>query len=311
MFQPLISIIVPVYNGKKYIEKTVETFIAQTYENFELLLINDGSTDDSLLIIEGLAKKDKRIRVLDKPNGGIAHARNFGINLSQGEFVAFCDQDDFWLPTKLEKQVPLLEQSKVGLVYSWAMKEFTHPVNNRITVEKHNGRNQVFKSLVLENLIPTCSVIVRKSLLEQVGFFDEQKDLMGVDDWNLWLRLSLITEFDFVEEALSIHVFHGSNYSSNNAIMHKAELVCLIELRKFVEKNQILLKEDWPLIERKINLRYFKDYLYEGSYDLAAKALIDVHTSESNYKLLTKAYMLKATPNFALRWLQKIKRMTK
>ncbi|MBL4680755.1 MAG: glycosyltransferase family 2 protein [Pseudomonadales bacterium] len=308
MSQPLVSIIVPVYNGIKYVSGTLDTLLNQTLESFEVLLINDGSTDASLEFIRQLSKKDIRIRVLDKKNGGIANARNFGIEHAKGKFIAFCDQDDFWLPTKLAKQIFLFENKDIGLVYSLIFKEFTYPVYKKIVVKRNNNRGDVFHSLLSENLIPTCSVIVRKNMFEKSGLFNEKKELMGVDDWNVWLRLSLLTKFDFVEEPLAIHVFHNANYSSNNEVMHKAELVCLTELKSFILEKNIELDIDWRMIERKMNIRYSKDYINEGSFNLAEKALFQAYLLKPNLILIIKAYFLMIIPNQILSFLQKIKR---
>jgi glycosyltransferase involved in cell wall biosynthesis len=308
MSQPLVSIIVPVYNGTKYLESTVKTLMGQSYENFELLLINDGSTDNSNALIVKLASTDNRIKPLNKVNGGIANARNYGIKHAKGEFVAFCDQDDFWLPNKLSEQVPLFENKRVGLVYSFSMKEYAFPTKQVITIRKDNGRGKVFSSLVAENLIPTCTVVVRKSIFEQVGFFNEKKSLMGVDDWDLWLRFSLVTEIDFVEEPLAIHVFHGDNYSSNHAAMHLAELVCLNELNVFINDRKIKTNEDWILIERNVHLRYYKDYMNDGLFNLAKQALSDASALSFNRSVFVKLCILTVTPNKILTGLQKIKR---
>ncbi|MBA6417379.1 glycosyltransferase [Colwellia sp. 6M3] len=308
MPQPLVSIIVPVYNGTKYLEDTVKTLVDQTYENFELILINDGSTDNSDALIDKLAAIDNRIKPLKKVNGGIANARNFGIKHAKGEFIAFCDQDDFWLPTKLAKQIPLFSNKKIGLVYSYSIKEFTSPNSKKITVTRNNGRGKIFNSLVLENLVPTCSVVVRKSVFDQVGLFNEKRELMGVDDWDVWLRFSLVTDFDFVEEPLAIHVFHGQNYSSNNNAMHMAELVCLKELMLFVKDNNIELRVNWSLIERSIHLKYYKDYLNESLFSLAEKALQDANTLQFSLPIFLKYNLLSVTPNALLQKLQKIKR---
>ena len=308
MFQPLVSIIVPVYNGVKYLEATVKTILDQSYVNFELLLINDGSTDNSQELIEQLATNDDRIKPWNKKNGGIANARNFGIKHAGGEFIAFCDQDDFWLPTKLAKQVPLFDNINTGLVYSYSIKEFTLPEPKKITISKNNGRGKVFKSLVSENLVPTCSVVVRKSVFNQVGLFNEKRELMGVDDWDVWLRFSLVTNFDYIAEPLAIHVFHGQNYSSNNQVMHIAELLCLKELMLFIKDNNIELLEEWSLIERRIHLKYYKDYINEGSFTFAKKALVDANTLQFDFFVLLKIILLNVVPATALKGLQNFKR---
>jgi glycosyltransferase involved in cell wall biosynthesis len=123
MFKPLISIVIPFYKGETYLEKTIESILQQTYDNFELLIVNDGSPNASNVFFETMAQKDKRIIMLHKGNGGVACARQHGIAHANGDFVAFCDQDDLWLPEKLTKQIPLFENPKVGLVYCGAVED--------------------------------------------------------------------------------------------------------------------------------------------------------------------------------------------
>jgi len=308
MQAPIVSIIVPVYNGIKYISNTLDTLLAQSFKSFEVLLINDGSTDTSLAFIQQLAKKDNRIRVLDKVNGGIANARNYGINLAQGEFIAFCDQDDFWEPNKLQKQIPLFSNDSVGLVYSLITKEVTYPFSSKIVVEAQNGRGSVFNSLIRENLVPTCSVIVRKGIIDKVGGFNEKRDLMGVDDWDVWLRVSLVADFDFVPGALATHIYHGENYSLNNLAMHNAELFCLQELQEFVHINELTLNVNWKLIESYVHIKYYSDYMNDGLFNLAKKALYDANALQFNLSILLKYNLLSVIPNALLHQLQKFKR---
>jgi len=308
MQAPIVSIIVPVYNGIKYISNTLDTLLAQSFKSFEVLLINDGSTDTSLAFIQQLAEKDNRIRVLDKVNGGIANARNYGINLAQGEFIAFCDQDDFWEPNKLQKQIPLFSNDSVGLVYSLITKEVTYPFRSKIVIEAQNGRGSVFNSLIRENLVPTCSVIVRKGIIVKVGGFNEKRDLMGVDDWDVWLRVSLVADFDFVPGALATHIYHGENYSLNNLAMHNAELFCLQELQEFVHINELTLNVNWKLIESYVHIKYYSDYMNDGLFNLAKKALYDANALQFNLSILLKYNLLSVIPNALLHQLQKFKR---
>jgi glycosyltransferase involved in cell wall biosynthesis len=120
----LVSIVIPVYNGAEYIEKTVDSILSQQYSNFELLLVNDGSSDSSKEIIDALVIRDARVKTFHKENGGVAAARNYGIDKAEGKLIAFCDQDDLWLPSKLSKQIPLFDNEQVGLVYCGAIAQY-------------------------------------------------------------------------------------------------------------------------------------------------------------------------------------------
>lgn len=302
----LVSIVIPVYNGSQYLEKTINTILAQNYLNFELILVNDGSTDNSAQLIEALSGRDSRIRAYHKENGGVAAARNYGIDRAGGELIAFCDQDDFWLPTKLSKQLPLFQNGKVGLVYCGAIAEYTHlNKKNKPNFEKQY-RGDVFDKIIQVNMFTCCTVIARKNLLQEVQAFDDDRELMGVDDWLAWLKLSLVCEFDFVPEHLAIHVFHGDNYSSNEEKMHTAELVCLNKIQPMAEKHNKSV--DWDEIKQNLHVRYANTYIYNGMFNLAGDTLLQASRLKNNKKLSVKGRLFKTVPNFIWRFMQKIKR---
>ena len=121
---PQISIIMPCHNGEKYLSDSITSVISQTYTDWELLVINDNSTDNSVNMIENFCKKDARIKLLrtEKSSGMPATPRNVGINVATGRFIAFLDCDDMWLPTKLEHQLPLFETKNVAVVFSYYAK---------------------------------------------------------------------------------------------------------------------------------------------------------------------------------------------
>ncbi|MFT6247891.1 MAG: glycosyltransferase involved in cell wall biosynthesis [Cognaticolwellia sp.] len=302
----LVSVVIPVYRGGEYIEKTVKTILSQDYSNIELLLINDGCPDNSGIILDELATTDKRIRVFHKDNGGVAEARNFGIKLARGELIAFCDQDDLWLPSKLSKQMPLFDKQKVGVVYCGA--ESAYLLENKIVSSTFDKRcrGDVFDILIYENKITCCTVIARKFLLENNNAFDAENSLMGVDDWLAWLKLSLVCDFDFVSEDLAVHVFHGDNYSSNEEKMHAAELVCLNKIEPMAKKHNKLV--DWDEIKQNLHVRYANTYIYNGMFNLAGDTFLKAYRLKNNGKLLLKGRLLKVVPNFIWQTVQKIKR---
>jgi glycosyltransferase involved in cell wall biosynthesis len=302
----LVSVVVPVYNGEQYLEKTVESILNQDYQNIELILVDDGSSDNSATLMKQLAEQDTRIKPFYNKNGGVAYARNFGIEQAQAEFIAFCDQDDLWLPTKLSKQIPLFKNAEVGVVYCGAVadyvlynKQVKHSLKN-----KHRGN--VFSKLVLSNVITCCTAVVRKNYLDEVGGFDADRALMGVDDWHLWLKMALVCQCDFVNEHLAVHVFHGDNYSSNDQKMHEAEIVCLDKIEHFSKQYQE--SADWPAIKQSLHIRYAKSYIHSGLYQLAGHTFIRAHKTKNKLSLLFKGLLFKIVPNFFWSLVQKFKR---
>ena len=302
----LVSVVIPVYKGEKYIEKTVETILSQDYSNIELLLINDGCPDNSGALLDELSTSDNRIRVFHKDNGGVAEARNFGISLAKGELIAFCDQDDLWMPSKLSKQVPLFNKQDVGVVYCGA--EAAYLLDNKIerTTFDEDYRGDVFDVLIYENKITCCTVIARKTLLENNSAFDAEDNLMGVDDWLAWLKLSLVCKFDFVAEDLAVHVFHGDNYSSNEEKMHAAELVCLDKIEPMAEKHNKSV--DWQEIKQNLHIRYANTYIYNGLFNLAGDTFLQAAQLKNNRKLAVKGRLFKIVPNFIWQFIQQAKR---
>ena len=163
----------------EFIDSPVQTYSSGMYARLgfslsvhlkpEILLIDDGSSDDSKVVMKKLAAGQPKVKPFFKSNGGVASARNFGLERARGEFVAFCDQDDLWMPAKLSKQVPLFDNRRVGLVYCGTVVQHKsyEKVSKSNLAKKHRGH--VFKHLIVENVVPSCAVVARKCLLEEVG----------------------------------------------------------------------------------------------------------------------------------------------
>lgn len=189
-----VSVIIPFYNAKKYISVAIESVIRQTYNNWELLLIDDGSNDDTALIIQKYLNSP-RIKLYRKDNGGQGSARNIGIRHSSGELVAFLDADDFWKPEKLEEQIPLFNQG-FDLVFSNASV-----VNEQGLLIGENlnpgsgyyiGKSAFFDLMDGVFFIPTLTVICKKLILENAQGFNESRAIQLAEDFDLWGRMFLM-----------------------------------------------------------------------------------------------------------------------
>ncbi|GHE89417.1 glycosyltransferase family 2 protein [Thalassotalea profundi] len=302
----LVSVVIPVYNGSEYLKNTIDSILAQDYQAFEIILVNDGSTDDSAELIESLSEKTNKIKLYNKENGGVAAARNYGIDRAKGDFIAFCDQDDLWLPEKLTKQMPLFQNNSVGLVYSGAIADYVELNKQDKPSFDTKYRGDVFDQLIQVNMFTCCTAIARKGLLQEIEAFDSDRELMGVDDWLAWLKLSLVCEFDYVPEHLATHVFHGDNYSSNEEKMHKAELVCLEKIEPMATKHNKVV--DWNEIKQNLHVRYANTYIYNGLFHLAGETFIKASKLKNNKKLSVKGWLFKIVPHFIWRSIQKAKR---
>ncbi len=202
--KPAVSVIVPTYNRANLLPRAIKSVLNQTFTNFELIIVDDGSTDNTLEIVRHF--NNRRIRCIshDHTKGGSA-ARNTGINASRSEYVAFLDSDDEWLPAKLNKQLNLYETSseKVGLVYTWLVHVFD---DGRISHSTSRYKGRIYKELLLKNVVGSASsAIIRRKVLSYVKGFDES--LPARQDMDLWLRISEHFDVDVVPEVL-VRIYH-------------------------------------------------------------------------------------------------------
>lgn len=213
---PRISVVVTCYNYAIYLEGCLMSILNQTYQDFELVIVNDGSTDNTDEVISKFLSNDK-VRYINQSNTGQAIATNNGILAASGELIAFLDADDLWEPTKLEKQVRLFTRDSVGVVYSRIrfMDEAGLPLDMKLEGKYYTPRSgHVTEALLFENFIPYSSTVVRKECFDKFGMFNpEYKNGL---DWDLWLRISREYEFDFVDEYLLIYrIGHPGQLTSN------------------------------------------------------------------------------------------------
>ena len=213
---PLVSIIVTCYNYGNFVAETLCSLQEQSFSDFEVIVVDDGSTDDSEQQIRPFLQ-DNRFRYVKQKNGGQANAKNKGIQESTARLIAFLDADDKWKPEKLEKQVPLFNRLELGVIYSRC-----HHIDSqgRLLPSLNYGqllsprRGKVTKYLFYDNFVPFSSVIVRKECFNTLGVFDESLS-MGID-WDLWLRFSTRYQFDYCEEAFLLYrVGHSGQMSKN------------------------------------------------------------------------------------------------
>jgi len=217
-----VSIVITCYNYAEYVADAIKSALYQTYENSEIVIVNDGSTDHSHDVISTFLNNPK-IKYIRQSNDGQANAKNTGIKNSTGEFIAFLDADDTWEPTKLEKQVKLFQNSRVGVVYSKAkyIDAEGNPLNFKLESKYLQPRSgKVTEWLIFDNFVPFSSSIVRRECFEKVGLFDESLK-MGID-WDLWLRISVHYDFDYVDEPLLIYRLGHTGQMSKNIEVRQA-----------------------------------------------------------------------------------------
>lgn len=185
---PKVSVIIPAYNSARFLEEAIESVFAQTYGDYEIIVINDGSTDNTT---EVLAPYLDRIQYIYQQNQGASSARNTGIRYSQGEYLAFLDADDIWLPEKLSIQVEYLNNNPdIAMVYSLArwVDVNGRPCDYRSKLTRNLPRGDIFNALFFRDFITLSSVMIRKRILDTVGLFDES--FTHAEDHELWLRIA-------------------------------------------------------------------------------------------------------------------------
>jgi glycosyltransferase involved in cell wall biosynthesis len=191
MNKPLISVVTPAYNVESCISETIISVLAQTFTDFEYLIIDDGSTDNTVAIANSFACQDTRIRVISQTNRGCAGARNTGVNNSQGEYISFVDGDDIWHPDKLMLQLKQIQSlpKETGAVFSWSELIDENGLSMNKRQEPPLGKydfNRLFRETCPQG--NASCLLIRKQCFEEVGLFDET--LSGPDDFEMWLRIA-------------------------------------------------------------------------------------------------------------------------
>ncbi|MCS6289910.1 MAG: glycosyltransferase [Nitrospira sp.] len=222
MPEPVVSVVIPLYNAQDVIQDTIESACAQTYGDYEIVVIDDGSTDGSGEVLRSYAN---RIRYIFQPNGGVAQARNRGIAASRGRYIALLDHDDLWEPEKLAKQVAVLDtRPEVGMVVT----DVAHIDRTGRPMHQFGPAYQPqheFARLFVQGFVPTPSAtLIRRSVLEAVGGFDEQFNSAGMDDHELWTRIAAATTIVGIPEPLTAHR-HREIKPADIALGHRPLLI--------------------------------------------------------------------------------------
>jgi len=196
----LVTVVIPTKNRRELLEKALKSVYQQSYSNFEILVINDHSIDDTEQFLNAEIAKGNRLRMLiPEESKGAAHARNLGISQATGQFIAFLDDDDEWLPTKIEQQLVKFDNPEVGLVYTGAEIVVTDLGFSYYSKPKLRG--DVFEDLLIENYIGTTNTVVLRAEIAKSFLFDT--NLQAREEYDLWLRVAKEWKIDGVSEPLT------------------------------------------------------------------------------------------------------------
>jgi glycosyltransferase involved in cell wall biosynthesis len=306
---PLVSVIVPLYDGSAYIESTLKSVLSQSFSSYEILVIDDGSTDDGPAKVSNLQKSSpERIRLLhhpDRGNHGIAASRNLGIRNSVGTLIAFLDQDDLWLPQRLQREVAALQHfPKAALVYAQCAYIDEHGVRTSLRGMHPlygrgdaGGPRNVFSKLIKEDFIPNLTVLVRKSCLERVGLLDEGPRY-EYEDWLLLSKLAYFYQFIFIPEVLAEWRVHSRNYSAyvfeTGRLTHADEHYTVTLFSFLMNQNGVRYQELRKFLRRRIWL-----FLLRARSWGATREAIETHASNLINAFPQESRMIRRASSFA------------
>ncbi|MFH1421233.1 MAG: glycosyltransferase [Planctomycetota bacterium] len=273
--QPLVSAVVPTYNAEKYISNTIQSVLNQTYKKTEIVVVDDGSSDKTLSVLD---KYGKSIKIFTQANQGVSAARNKGITESSGELIAFLDADDIWLPHKIERQVKqFLAQPEPGFVYSRVRYCSEKELPRDYDIKPKFFRGFITRDLFCYPFIATSTVMVRSKCLRETGVFDIRN--RSNQDYDLWLRLSSKYKADYINEPLVIYNLDTGSISSCRIEMLKWTMSVI---EKQLERTPNMFS-DFP-----VKLFGMADNLFVKSVILAVYRIMKNRDTKTARKILKK-----------------------
>jgi len=258
---PKVSVIIPTYNRALYIAETLESVFSQTFKDYEVIVVDDGSSDNTADVLKPYMV---RIDYIRKENGGQGSARNAGIKVACGEYIAFLDSDDLWVPEKLEIQTGFAdEHPDAGLIFSDYVVFRADESGQTKEMKRVQIKDQElsFHALFHGNFIPTLTVFVRRSCINGVGLFDESRDLIGGEDYEMWLRIAMKYKLAHIPAFLAKYRDHNNNILGmdleRNCNMHMSVIRKLLSRHPDVAERYHIDIDD-----------YYRDYFYRSGREL-------------------------------------------
>ena len=289
----LVSIIIPTYNYAHYLPETLNSVLNQTFQNWECIIVDDGSTDDTHTVVAQFAQNDSRFFYYYKANGGLSDARNYGIAKSRGEFLLFLDSDDLIAPYFVQLNIEKLEKLPQGSALISSFKRFSTSNNQKQYTEWHQPvllnsgfQSNMISTLLTNNQFPVSALIIPRAIIEKTGLFNT--NLSSLEDWEYWIRATQFAQFYYYP--------HNDNYT---AIRFHADSMSTNPWRMFYNQLRVrqLIK---PILEKpeyhRINNLGINSSLKSLLYPLAE--LIQAgQRGETSYKITEIAYLY---PSFKL-----------
>jgi glycosyltransferase involved in cell wall biosynthesis len=240
---PLVSVVIPTYNRAQYIAETIESVLAQTYPNLEIIVIDDGSTDNTEEVVSKFIPKIQYIKQKNSERGA---SRNHGLRLAKGEYISFLDSDDLWLPDKINEELNFfLKNLSVGVVYSDAI-QIAAEGNPLKFLKRKTFSGKVTEKLLENNFVSMGAHLIRTDAIRKIDGFREERELSGSEDWEMWIRLSTITDFAHLHKTTSKIRTHPANTMNNADGMNRSMSYAL----KIMSESDYLTADQKKLLSK-------------------------------------------------------------
>lgn len=270
---PKVSVIIPAYNAENFIHQAIESVRRQTYSDYEVIVVNDGSTDATGQILDKLAREWDLLTVIHQPNKGLAAARNKAISVMKGEYIALLDADDVWLPEKLVKCVSYLDlHPDIAIVYTPmdTMSVDGKPMQGH-SKTCHSG--WLTEKLFMSIFVHDPAAVFRKCVIEQCGGFEESLPVSVGHEF--WLRVSTKFEFGLIDEPLAVRRWSELSVTRSNRLRGRLKKCGMLERFYFQQGgNEFLPKKKAMLRLAKVNYHVAKQYLAKRDFKNAAEYFI-------------------------------------
>lgn len=283
------SVVIPAYNREKELVTCLDSVLNQTYINFEIIVVDNGSTDNTKNIVQSYINKDKRVKYFWQENSGSpAGSRNTGIKNSSNEWIAFLDSDDYWYETKLDEVVHILDNTADDVI---AVSHYEKKEVDGICIStlRHgdNLSKEPYTQLLFDgNCLSTSAMVVRKDKLVELNMFDTRRDYFAVEDYDLWMRLAKVGKFLYIKKALGVFCISDTNMSGNVKLINdNLTTLVLNHIDSLDIRNKDELKN-----EHGARVQYYRGRTYqmEGEFTKAIPILLN---SIRKYPWFIKKYI--------------------
>lgn len=273
---PTVSVIIPTYNRASFLVRAVKSVYQQTCKDFEVIIVDDGSTDETQQCLSTLGFQ---FCYKYLPHSGIpAYVRNEGIKEARGDYVAFLDDDDIWLPDKLERQMELAEKYPDVVLFSsnaYSQSHHSHQAGELYLQFYDQKLGNLFWDLIKDNFVITSTVLVERAILNRLAGFNQDQRLIGIEDYEMWLRVARDSNILFDPKPLAIYMTQGNHLSSRNASKYWSGMLFLMEeiYKWIVDSNQLSSNEKAVIYARiaRCKRKALQSYVNDRNFSEALK----------------------------------------